>query len=310
MVERAETLLDLSDWPAAPVRTGLPPRPSRGARPRLPRLRLTDPRAALGCLGVGVVLLLLPLGSCGPALAAWAASPQPAPTDVPPALDDAETRSDAAAVAAAKAALAAWHPAASATGTPSGTRTTTVSAVNAREVAADQDAVAAADADATSAQRELDDLLAEQEASADPGQYDGQVAAAREELDRAVAALDDARRALAEAKARTRTVTVTTTASPRPAATGAPAPSSRAELAARFTEANQVQAAHLAQRARAVADWRAGHEQQVRRVSAHNAAVRSCAGRAAVPASGGAGLVVLGGGLLLRRRVTRLRAPR
>jgi hypothetical protein len=185
-----------------------------------------------------------------------------------------------------------------------------VSAVDSREVAADQDAVAAADAEATSAQHQLDQVLAEQEASDDPGQYDGQVAAAQEDLDRAVAALDEARQALAQARARTRTVTVTTTASPRPAGTATPAVTSRAELAGRLTEAQQVQTAHLAGRARALADWRTGHAQQIALVTAHNARVRSCAARAAVPASGGAGLVVLGGGLLLWRRATSLRTPR
>ena len=71
-----------------------------------------------------------------------------------------------------------------------------------------------------------------------------------------------------------------------------------------------MQAAHLAGRAQVVADWRAGHAQQVARVSAHNAHVTSCARRAAAPASTGAGLVALGGGLLLRRRLTSLGRPR
>jgi hypothetical protein len=282
----------------------------------LPRLRVPGPRAALALLGAGVLLLLVPLGSCGPGLAAWAASPRPVPSDQPPVLDDAETRGDADAVAQARAALAAWHPAAAPAVSPvapsKAGRTLTVSAVDPREVAADQDAVAAADADAASAQHALDQVLAEQEAADDPGQYDGQVAAAREDLDRAVAALDEARQALAVAKARTRTVTVTTTASPRPAATTAPAttPTARTELAAQLAEAQQVQAAHLAVRAKALADWRTGHAQQVTLVAAHNARVRSCAGRSAVPASGGAGLVVLGGGLLLWRRATSPRGPR
>jgi hypothetical protein len=192
----------------------------------------------------------------------------------------------------------------------SSSRTVQVSAVDSREVAADQEAVAAADAEATSAQHQLDQVLAEQEASDDPGQYDGQVVAAREDLDRAVAALDGARQALAQAKARTRTVTVTATASPRPATAPTAAATSRAELVGRLTEAQQVQAAHLAGRAEALADWRTGHAKQVALVTTHNARVRSCAGRAAVPASGGAGLVVLGGGLLLWRRVTSLRGPR
>ena len=314
MGERPDTLLDLSDWPAAPAtpRTGLPPRPVPGARRSLPRLRVLGPRGALACLGAGALLLLVPLGSCGPVIGAWAASPRPVPSDAAPVLDDAETRGDVAAVAQARAALAAWHPATAPAPSraPSSTsRTSTVSAVDTREVAADQDAVAAADADATSAQHQLDQLLAEQEASDDPGQYDGQVAAAREDLDRAVAALDEARHALAEARARTRTVTVTTTASPR-AAAPTPAPTGRAELAAQLTEAQQVQAAHLAGRAKALADWRTGHAQQVAQVAAHNARVRSCTARAAVPASGGAGLVVLGGGLLLWRRATRPRGPR
>jgi hypothetical protein len=103
---------------------------------------------------------------------------------------------------------------------------------------------------------------------------------------------------------------VTTTASPRPASTPTSAPAGRAALAGRLTEAEQVQAAHLASRAQVIADWRSGHAQQVALVAAHNARVRSCAARAAVPASGGAGLVVLGGGLLLWRRATRPRGPR
>jgi hypothetical protein len=315
VVERSDTLLDLSDWPAAPPtppRTGLPPRPGRPRRGALPRLRLSGPRAALAALGVGGLLLLVPLGGCGSSLGAWAASPLPVPADMPPALDDAETRGDAEAVAQAQAALAAWRPATKPARTqPASTsRTTTVSAADPREVAADQDAVDAAQHDATAAQHELDRLLAEQEASDDPGTYDGQVAAAREELDRAVATLDEARRSLAAAKARTRTVTVTTTASPRPASTPTSAPAGRAALAGRLTEAEQVQAAHLASRAQVIADWRSGHEQQVVRVSAHNGHVRACAGRAAVPASAGSGLVVLGAGLLLWRRFTTLRGPR
>lgn len=290
----------------------------RASRRPLPRLRLTGPRAALGCLGIGLAMLLVPLGSCGPALGAWAASPRPLPSDPSPAVDDAETRSDAQAVAQAQAALTAWHPAVSPAPRrvqPStSTTTSTVSAADPREVAADQAAVDSAQREAAAAQHELDRLLAAQESSADPGAYDGQVAAAREELDRAVATLDEDRRALAVAKARTRTVTVTTTASPSPrqaaSAVPASAPAVRADLTARLTEAKQVQAAHLAGRARVVRDWRTSHEQQVAQVSAYNAKVRSCAARAAVPASGGSGLVVLGVGLLLWRRATSLRGPR
>lgn len=309
MVERPDALLDLSDWPALPtadVPSGLPPRPVPRGRPALPRPRLTGPRTALALLAAGTALLLVPLGGCGPVLSAWAASPRPLPRDVPPVLDDAATRADADAVSRARAALAAWRPTAPAPAVVPSPRPsrTVVGAADAREVAADQQAVDAAAEDATAAQQELDTVLAEQEASEDPGQYDGQVSAAREELDRAVATLDEARRALAAAKARTRTVTVAASSSPRPAApaTPAPTPAARAELAAALADAEQVQAAHLAVRARAVADWRAGHEQQVALVSAHNARVRSCAGRAAAPASGGTGLVVLGAGLLLRRR--------
>ncbi|HUR14351.1 MAG TPA: hypothetical protein VM097_07645 [Mycobacteriales bacterium] len=319
MAERPDTLLDLSDWPAAPApppRTGLPPRPPRGgARRSLPGLSLTATGMALAALGLGLLLLLVPLGGCGSSLGAWAADPLPVPSDVPPALDSAETARDASAVARAQAALAGWHPVttpAPGRAQSASTRTTTVSDVDPQEVAAAQAAVDAAQRDATAAQHELDRLLAQQEAADDPGEYDGQVAAAREELDRAVANLDEDRRALAVARARTRTVTVTTTASPRPAATAqtAAAPAARTALVAQLADAKQVQAAHLAQRAQVVADWRDSHEEQVTRVSAHNAQVRSCADRAAVPASGGAGLVVLGGGLLLRRRFLPLLARR
>lgn len=308
MVERSDNLLDLSQWPAGPSspgRSGLPPRPAAGRTGS----RLSPRGWAVVAVVLGSLLLVLPLGGCGAALTAWAAETRAMPSDVPPALDDNEAAQDAQGVSAARAALAAWRPAgSSATSAPrpaSTSRQVTVRAADPKEVAAAQSAVDAAERDVGAAQRELDRLLAEQEAADDPGAYDGQVDAAREELDRAVARLDEEQRALAVARARTRTVIVTTTASPRPAASPAPSPAAtdRAALVAALAEAQQVQKAHLAQRAQVVADWRASHEEQVGAVVAHNARVRSCAGRSVLPAGLGTGLVVAGGGFLLRRRL-------
>ncbi len=272
-------------------------------------------RGALAAVVAGLLMLVVPLGECGSAIGAWAAEPLPMPADAPPALDGAEAADDAAAVAAAQAALASFHAAVSPASSPTTTQSSaastskrvTVSAVDAREVQAAQESVDAATAASRSAQRELDRLLAAQESSDDPGQYDGQVAAAREDLDQAVARLDEARRTLAVARSRTKTVVVTTSASPRPVGTPTPAsaPAGRAELQAQLAEAKQVQAAHRAQREQVLADWKAGHESQVTKVSAHNSRVRSCAGRSAVPAAGGSGLLVAGVGLLLWRRFGR-----
>jgi hypothetical protein len=85
-------------------------------------------------------------------------------------------------------------------------------------------------------------------------------------------------------------VTTTSTASPRPSAT-TPRAQDRAELLAALADARTQQAADLAARSKAVADWRSGYQERTQRVAAHNARVRECASRAAVP--GAAGLVLL-----------------
>ena len=243
---------------------------------------------ALVLLGLG--LLLAPTSSCGPAVRAWVAGPLATPSDTPPQLDDDEVARDAQAVTLAQAALAAWRPS-SVPPTPSRTttRTRAVSAADPREVAAAQRRVNAAQSDVDADEDELDRLLAEQEASSDPGSYDADVAAARERLEESVATLDDAERDLATAKGRTRTVTETV---PAAAPTTSAAPSEdRAALAAALADAKAQQAAHLAARQQAVADWRSGHQADVTRVAAHNARVKQCASRAAVP--GGAGALCL-----------------
>ncbi|MDP9183946.1 MAG: hypothetical protein M3P04_14385 [Actinomycetota bacterium] len=314
MAQSDDNLLDLSDWPAPPAVTTLSPRqsPSRSLPPRpvrsrtLPLLRLNLKGSAIAAVVLGVGLLVVPVGGCGSVVRAWASTPLPAPADTPPRLDDAEPARDAEAVRSAQAALAAWHPAASSAprATPVTTsRTVNVSKVSAREVAAAEAAVEAAQRDVDADQSELDRLLAEQEASSDPASYDGQVAAAREELDRAVASLDEARRDLATARSRTEQVVVTTTASPRPAPRPSAAPTTaRVGLVAQLADARQLQAAHLAARQKAVASWRTGYQAETARVSAHNDRVKDCAGRAAVPGSAGVGLAALGAGALLWRR--------
>lgn len=257
-------------------------------------------------IALGLALLLAPAGGCGVVVRAWTASPTELPADTPPQLDDAEVARDAAAVRAAQAALAAWHPTPAApAATPAATTSTkrvTVPQVDAREVAAAKAAVDLAHRDVAAAQAELDRLLAEQEASSDPGSYDGQVAAAREELERSVAALDEAQRELRTARSRTASVVVTTSPRPAPAPRASPS-AERAALLARLADAQQVQAAHLAARKKAVAAWRTTYQEQVARVGAHNADVRSCAARAAVPGTAGAGLLVLGSGALAWRRL-------
>jgi hypothetical protein len=170
--------------------------------------------------------------------------------------------------------------------------------VSAREVAAAQAAVDSAQGDVAAAKTELDRLLAEQEESSDPAAYDGQVAAAREELDRTVATLDDARRDLTTARSRTERVVVTTTPSPAPTADAG-----RVALLARVADARKVQAANLAAREKAVADWRSTYRDESARVGTHNARLQACADRAGLPGSVGLGLLVLGSGALLWRRV-------
>jgi hypothetical protein len=299
-------LLDLSDWPAPPPVATLPPR--RGLPPRpvhsrtLPRLPLTFKGSAIAIVVLGLGLLVAPAGSCGSVVGAWSASALPLPAETAPQLDDGEVARDAEAVRGAQAALAAWHAPAPVSSPAPTSRTVTVRRVSAREVAAAQDAVDSAQHEVDADQSELDRLLAEQEASSDPASYDGQVAAAREELDRSVATLDEARRDLATARSRTAQVVVTTT--PRPGATAVSSPSpARAVLVAQLADARRLQATHLAARNKAVSDWRSTYRSESARVSAHNARVRSCAGRAGVPGSVGLGLLALGAGALVWRRV-------
>jgi hypothetical protein len=179
----------------------------------------------------------------------------------------------------------------------------TVSRVSTIEVRTAEREVTVAQQDVSADQAELDRLLAEQEQASDPSAYDGQVAAAREELDQSVARFAEARRALTAARSRTTTVRVTTTGSPQPAPTER-APSGRQALVQALTEARQVQAAHLAGRKQAVAAWRADLQAETARVSAHNARVRSCASRSGVPVSVGFGLLALSAAALVRRRLT------
>jgi hypothetical protein len=168
-----------------------------------------------------------------------------------------------------------------------------VSAADPQAVATAQSRVDAAQDDVDADQAELDRLMAEQEASSDPASYDGDVAAARERLEASVAALDEARQDLAAAKARTRTVTVTATATPRPAPSASPSRDDRAALTAALAEARAQQSAHLATRQKVVSDWRSGHQAELSRVAAHNARVKECASRAAVPGSAGVVLLLL-----------------
>jgi hypothetical protein len=250
-------------------------------------------------VGVGLALLVVPTSGCGSTVRAWTADPLPTPADAPPQLDDGELERDAQAVSAAQEALAAWRPAPAPTPVSrpvTTTSTRTVSAADPQEVAAAQRRVDDAQDDVDSDQAELDRLLAEQEASSDPASYDGDVAAARERLEASVATLDEARQDLATAKGRTRAVTVTgtTTASPRPAAAASPSGDDRAVLAAALADARTQQSAHLAARQKAVAAWRAGHQADVSRVAAHNARVRECGSRAAVPGSAGLVCLLLG----------------
>ena len=243
---------------------------------------------------MGLALLLLPTTSCGSAVAAWSADPVASPADTPPQLDDAEVQRDAQAVTAAQSALAAWHPAAGpvASARPASTRTRTVAAADPKEVAAAQRRVDAAQDQVDADQAELDRVMAQQEASSDPGSYDGQVAAAREQLESSVAELDEAKQDLATAKARTRTVSETV-AGPTPQPTAA-ATGERAALVAALADARTQQAAHLQARQRAVADWRASHQSEVTRAAAHNARVARCSSEAAVPGLAGLGCLLLG----------------
>ena len=266
--------------------------------------------AVLLVLGLG--LLVAPAGGCGSVVRAWTASPRALPADTPPQLDEAEVARDAEAVRVAQAALVAWHPTgprASAQPSPrTTTKRVTVSRVDAQEVAAAERAVSSSQDHVDADQAELDRLLAEQEASSDPASYDDQVAAAREELERSVAALDEANSDLRTARSRTASVLVTTTASPRPAPV-AKTPQQggdRAALSAQVADARQLQQAHLAARSKTVADWRTAYQAEASKVGAHNAEVRSCARRAAVPGSAGVALLLLGGGALAWRPVRRV----
>ena len=300
-----ENLLDLSAWPARPATTTAAPRGGVPPRP-VSRRRRSLRTPALVALSLGVGLLLVPLGGCGPALTAWGRDPVPLPADTPPALDDGQARADAEAVRDAQAALVAWRPAAApAHRSPVvASRTVTVSDVDPDEVAADQSSLERAKADVTRADDELNRLLAEQEQSSDPASYDGQVAAAEEELDRAVATRDEAQGALAAAKARTKTVVVTSSSSPAPVASAAPS-TDRAALVRQAAEAKQVQAAHLAARQQSLTAWRADLKERTTQAQVRNAQQRTCAHRAGVPGSFGVVLVALGAGALVWRRVRR-----
>jgi hypothetical protein len=259
----------------------------------LARLPLSYKRLVVALAGVGLALLLVPTSGCGVTVRAWTAEALAAPADTPPQLDDAEVARDAQAVSAAQAALAAWRPAPAATASSRPTTTSRTRTVPAdpKAVAAAQERVDAAQDDVDADQAELDRLLAEQESSSDPASYDGDVAAAREQLEASVAVLEEARADLAAAKASGRTVTETVTASPRPEPVVTPTADGRAALTAALAEARTQQSAHLAARQKAVADWRAGHQEELGRVAAHNARVKECGSRAAVP--GTAGLVCL-----------------
>ena len=297
MPDQNDALLDLSAWPSPPPPAPLAPLP-RVPRPARKRPRIPLRNAALAVLALGLLLLLLPLPGCGPSLSARLARTSPLPSRTQPSLDDAQVTADAEAVRQAEAALAAWRPARAATGAPT-TRTEQVSDVDQREVAADEADLRAADRQVRSDQAELDRLLAAQESSSDPASYDDRVAAAREQLEASTVERDEARRALAAARARTVTVRVTT--APKPSA--APA-QDRAPLVQAVTEARRAQAAHLADRQKQLAAWRADLDASTSRVVAHNARVRGCGRRSAVPVWGGLALLVLGGAGLVRHRLT------
>ncbi|HUR50821.1 MAG TPA: hypothetical protein VMZ11_01735 [Mycobacteriales bacterium] len=226
--------------------------------------------------------------------------PQHLPVATEPDLDDGMLAGDAKAVQAAEAALAAWRAPSAAPVAAPAAHTVTVSRTSSREVQAAEADLARADHDVVAAQSELDRLLAAQEQASDPSAYDGQVAAAREELDQATARQGEAQSALTAA--RSRKVTVQVTPSARPRATPPAAAKPRAPLVLAVTEARQVQAAHLASRRQAVAAWRADQQARTARATALNAHVRECSGRAAVPVSAGLAMATLGSAALGWRR--------
>jgi hypothetical protein len=268
------------------------------------RFPLSLKGCALAGLALGIALLAVPAAGCGPALAAVLRHPQPVPSGTEPVLDEGQPADDAAAVRSAEVALARWHPTGPAPQprASASSRAVTVSRVSTAEVRTAEREVAAAQQEVSADQSELDRLLAEQEQASDPSAYDGQVAAAREELDQSVTRLAEARRALTAARSRTTTVRVTSTGSPRPTPTER-ATSGRQELVQALAEARQVQAAHLAARKQAVARWRADLQAETAHVSAHNARVRACASRSGVSVSVGFGLLALSAGALLTRRL-------
>jgi hypothetical protein len=75
-------------------------------------------------------------------------------------------------------------------------------------------------------------------------------------------------------------------------------------LVAAVADARAAQAAHLAARREQLAAARADQHRTRNEVVAHNAVVRSCGHRSAVPVSLGLGLVLLGGAGLVRHRLT------
>jgi hypothetical protein len=302
MPETDDTLLDLSTWPAQPpsppvARVALPLR-----RRRVRRLPLGLKGASLLLLGLGASLLLVPLSGCGPSLAGALREPLPAPADTTPALDDEQLKADADAVRRAEAELAAWK--APSPARPAATprpHTVVVGAASPDEVRAAQAEVSAAQRQVTSDQAELDRLLERQEQSDDPGAYDGQVAAAREQLEASVARLDEAQSALAAARSRTTRVTVRPSAPPASRPTPA---TGRTELVAAVADARKAQSAHLAARQQRLASARAEQQRKVAEVGAHNAQVRTCGKRSAVPLRAGLGCLVLGAAGLVRHRLT------
>jgi hypothetical protein len=302
MPETDDTLLDLSAWPAqpsaaAPARVPVP-RPPRTPR----RLPLTLKAAGGALVALGAALLLVPVPGCGASLAAVLRDPQALPADTAPDLDDAQLSADDVAVRDAEAALAAWRSPAPRHSPASSARGVTVSAVSDREVRSAEAEVTAAQRQESADRAELDRLLTEQEESDDPGAYDGQVAAAREQLEASSARLVEARHAVAVARARTTRVTVTPSAAPTRAR---PAPAtSRAVLVAALADARTTQAAHLAARKKQLASARADQQARTAEVVAHNARVRSCSRRSGVPVSGGSVLLVLGAAALVRHRLT------
>jgi hypothetical protein len=298
-------LLDLSAWPAqpAPSSRATPaalPVPRRRRRPRI-TLRATS--ATL--LALGAVVLLVPTPGCGPGLVALLRDPVPVPADTPPVLDDAQQKADAEAVRQAEAELAAWRAPAAPRPSAAAPRTVVVSSASAQEVSAAQDEVRSAERQQAADQAELDRVLARQEQADDPGAYDGQVAAAREQLDASVARLEEARHALSVARTRTVRVTVTPSAAPSAAPSARPTSSAaRAALVAAVSDARQAQAAHLAARQAQLTAARADQHRKRAAALTHNAELRACARRSAVPVPVGLGLVLLGAAGLVRHRLT------